>query len=251
MSMSNMQYWALAVAVAAVPALAGCNVSGSPSADAAAGRSDGQTLSRFQPIPPAPPGSRYQNTCVGKAHVLEEGSGDAPEKFLATVYVHDMPDFPLPLFSDPVRRDATTAHLTGCATHYRVGEIDANGWPKYRWDDFTFYYDPTPDGDFANPRSFCGDEPGVLALGGDRLADSSAAEWGYDRGYGLTEVDRQVEVAMPDGTPVVISPAGAVWATGWETIEKDDLAEIWVYQYDDPTQAPEPVEHRTVADPLF
>ena len=49
-----------------------------------------------------------------------------------------------------------------------------------------FYYDPTPDGDFANPQSFCGGEEGAMALGGDRLLDSSAAEWGYDRGYGST-----------------------------------------------------------------
>ena len=60
-----------------------------------------------------------------------------------------------------------------------------------------------------------------------------------------------MEITGPDGNPVVISPAGAIWAAGWEWSEKDNLTEIWVYQYDDPARAPEPVEHRTVADPLF
>ena len=164
---------------------------------------------------------------MGKGIILE-----GPDKFLSVVYVHDMPDFPLPMFNDPVRKDATTAHLTGCSTAYKVG-VDGDGRPKYRWDDFSFYYDPTPDGDYANPRSFCGDEEGVIALGGDRL------------------LDRQVEVAGPDGETVVISPEGSIWAVSWEYLPRDELTEIWVYQYDDPSLAPAPLDHRTMADPLF
>ncbi len=246
----------LPVVVAASLLVAGCQQtaatsggSGQSATAAAEDRSSWQTLSTFRSPPAAPAGSRYQNTCVSRGYALE-GPEDAPDRFLVALYVHDMPDFPLPMFSDPVRQDATTAHLTGCAVHYKVG-MDANGKPKYRWDDFTFYYDPTPDGDFANPESLCGGEEGVIALGGDRLLDQSAAEWGYDGGYGLTEVDRQVEVAGPDGNTVVISPAGAIWATGWEWMPQDNLSEIWVYQYDDPALAPEPVDHRTTADPLY
>lgn len=243
----------LALVVACSFLVAGCQQTTSTSdgsgPSAAEDRSNWQTLSQFRPLPPAPAGSRYQNTCVGKGYVLE-GPDEAPDKFLNVVYVHDMPDFPLPMFSDPVRKDATTAHLTGCNTVYKVG-MDENGKPKYRWDDFSFYYDPTPDGDYGNPRSFCGDEEGVIALGGDRLLDTSGAMWGYNRGYGLTEVDRQVEVVGPDGNTVVISPEGSIWATAWEWLPHDELAEIWVYQYDDPALAPEPVDHRTTADPLF
>jgi len=221
---------------------------GQSATDAAEDRSSWQTLSKFRPLPPAPEGSRYQNTCVGKGYVLE-GPDSAPDKFLSVVYVHDMPDFPLPMFSDPVRKDATTAHLTGCSTAYKVG-VDGNGRPKYRWDDFSFYYDLTPDGDYSNPRSFCGDEEGVIDLGGDRLLDASADLW-TNQGHNLTTVDRQVEVAGPDGDTVVISPEGSIWAVSWEWLPRDELTEIWVYQYDDPALAPEPVDHRTTADPLF
>ena len=241
-----------ALAIACASLVTGCQQGASTSAspsEAASGPAKGQTLSQFQPIPEAPPGSRYQNTCVGKGHVLA-GPGEGPDRFLVTVYVHDMPDFPLPMFSDPLRKDATTAHLTGCGINYKVG-TDDYGKPKYRWDEFAFYYDPTPDGDFSNPQSFCGGEEGVIKLGGDRLLDGSAASWGYDRGHGLTEVDRQVEIAGPDGNMVVISPQGALWATGWHWVPEDEVSEIWVYQYDDPTLAPAPMEHRTTTDALF
>lgn len=251
-----VRHWPLALVAACSFLVVGCQQTtstadspGQPASDASADRSTWQTLSQFRSPPPAPAGSRYQNTCVSRGYALE-GPGDAPDKFLVALYVHDLPDFPLPMFSDPVRKDVTTAHLTGCSTHYKVG-TDANGKAKYRWDEFTFYYDPTPDGDFANPQSLCGGEEGVIAIGGDRLLDQSAAEWGYEGGYGLTEVDRQVEVAGPDGNMVVISPAGAVWATGWEWMEKDNLSEIWVYHYGDPELAPAAVEHRTTADPLY
>jgi hypothetical protein len=246
----------LVLAVACSFLVAGCqqttsssDSAGQPATDAAADRSTWQTLSKFSPLPSAPAGARYQNTCVGKAYILE-GSDEAPEKVLSVVYVHDMPDFPLPMFNDPVRKDATTAHLTGCTTQYRVG-TDASGKPKYRWDDFSFYYDPTPDGDYANPRSFCGDEEGVIALGGDRLLDQSGQGWGYSEGHHLTEVDRQVEVVGPDGDTVVISPEGSRWAVSWEWFPQDELTEILVYQYDDPSSAPEPLDHRSAADPLF
>lgn len=245
----------LALAVACAVLVAGCQQTtsssesaGQPAAGAAADRSTWQTLSQFRSLPPAPPGSRYQNTCVGKGIILE-GPDSGPDKFLSVVYVHDMPDFPLPMFNDPVRKDATTAHLTGCSTAYKVG-VDGDGRPKYRWDDFSFYYDPTPDGDYANPRSFCGDEEGVIALGGDRLLDQSADLW-TNEGHNLTVVDRQVEVAGPDGETVVISPEGSIWAVSWEYLPRDELTEIWVYQYDDPSLAPAPLDHRTMADPLF
>ena len=245
----------LAFVVAGSFLVAGCQQatstsdgSGEAPTDAAEDRSSWQTLGQFRSLPPAPAGSRYQNTCVGKGYVLE-GPDSAPDKFLSVVYVHDMPDFPLPMFSDPVRKDATTAHLTGCSTAYKVG-VDGNGRPKYRWDDFSFYYDLTPDGDYSNPRSFCGDEEGVIDLGGDRLLDASADLW-TNQGHNLTTVDRQVEVAGPDGDTVVISPEGSIWAVAWEYLPRDELTEIWVYQYDDPALAPEPVEHRTMADPLF
>lgn len=58
-----------------------------------------------------------------------------------------------------------------------------------------------------------------MALGGDRLLDSSAAEWGYDRGYGSTGVDGQVEIAGPDGNTVVNSPERAVWARVGSTLQ--------------------------------
>ena len=91
----------------------------------------------------------------------------------------------------------------------------------------------------------------MIALGGDRLLDQSGQGWGYTKAHHLTEVDRQVEVAGLDGEPVVISPEGSIWAVAWEWLPRDELSEIWVYQYDDPALAPEPVDHRTTADPLF
>ena len=93
-----------AVALLAAGCQQGMSASDSPrqaAGEAAVDRPDWQALSEFRPIPAAPAGSRYQTTGVGKGHV-SEGPGVAPDKFPVTVYVHDMPGFPLPMFNDPV-----------------------------------------------------------------------------------------------------------------------------------------------------
>ena len=105
----------LALVVACSFLVVGCQQTTSSSdspADAVADRSTWQTLSQFRSLPPAPPGTRYQNTCVGKAYPLA-GPSDAPDRILAVVYVHDMPDFPLPMFNDPVRKDAASRGTGG------------------------------------------------------------------------------------------------------------------------------------------
>ena len=114
------------------------------------------TVQMQSPTPGAPAGAQYHIYGIGKCKELSSDGA----KWLSAGYVVDMPDFPLPLFSDPNRKDVTTAHLTFCAygtSHNGMLEFVA-----------TEYYDETPDGDFANLESLCGDEEGVREFGGDR-----------------------------------------------------------------------------------
>ena len=134
-------------------------------------------------------------------------------------YVVDLPGFPLPLFSDPERQDATTAHLTVCASSSADPDSMSGQWDNGNGDfqsrgtfTATFYYDPTPEGDFTNLDTFCGVSEDAIELGGDVTIEpwigreappteiSTTAE---------TVVDRSVPVTGPNGeTFMVPSPRG-------------------------------------------
>ena len=85
-------------------------------------------------------------------------------------YVADMPGFPLPLFSDPEKRDATTAHLYVCDPAARTISYTGN-WDegtlesRFEFADVVFYYDPTPEGDFGNLDTFCSPSEDAIKLG--------------------------------------------------------------------------------------
>ena len=170
------------------------------------------TVNMQSPVPEAPEGAKYQIYAVAEYKEL------APGEWLTVGYVADMPGFPLPLFSDPDKKDVTTAHLTFCTP----GTIES-GMSEFAG---TQFYDETPDGDFSNPDSLCGGEEGVRDFGGDRTEEPYDPEQGFVR----TVVDRIVELEMSDGTTAIHpAPQGTKWHGTWKEDFRTGLLEILVF----------------------
>ena len=111
-----------------------------------------------------------------------------------------MPGFPLPLFSDPDRKDETTAHLTACMKGTSRDK-------RVEWT-ATHYYDETPDGDFDDLDTFCGGEEGVRDLGSLSTTESyrsgSPARYATKRAVTLEGADgRTVQFPSPEGTEYI------------------------------------------------
>lgn len=171
------------------------------------------------PVPEAPAGTRYHIYGIGK---YEELSPNGAE-WLTAGYIVDMPGFPLPLFSDPDKKDVTTAHLTFCS--YGTSR---NGVSEFV---STEYYDETPDGDFANLESLCGGEEGVRAFGGDR----SKEPYDPSQRYVRTIVDRSALVEGPDGNSIWYpAPQGTEFHATWKHDSRTGLDEIWVFAFPSP-----------------
>ena len=169
------------------------------------------TVSSQSPVPDAPEGAQYLSYVVAKYEEL--GSG----KWRTAGYFVDVPAFPLPMFSDPAKKDVTTAHLTFCTD----GDFE-DGMSQFV---VTHYYDETPDGDFANLDSLCGGEDGVRALGGDSKGPHEPQP-----NHVRTVVDRSVMLEGPDGTQTEYpSPQGTEWYVTWEEDTGTGLVEAWVF----------------------
>ena len=171
------------------------------------------------PMPEAPAGAKYHIYGIGKFKELSPNEAT----WRSAGYVIDMPDFPLPLFSDPNKKDVTTAHLTFCA--YGTSK---NGMFEFV---ATEYYDETPDGDFTNLDSLCGDEEEVRVFGGDR----SKEPYDPSQGYVRTIVDRSALVEGPDGRSVMYpAPQGTEFHATWKHNSRTGLDEIWVFAFPSP-----------------
>lgn len=177
------------------------------------------TVQVQSPVPEAPAGAKYHIYGISKSKDLSPNGAT----WLTAGYVVDMPDFPLPLFSDPNTQDVTTAHLTFCA--YGTSK---NGMLEFV---ATEYYDETPDGDFANLESLCGGEEGVREFGGDR----SKEPYDLSRGYVRTIVDRSASVEGPDGKSIMYpAPQGTEFHVTWKHDSGTGLDEIWVFAFQSP-----------------
>lgn len=177
------------------------------------------TVQVQSPPPEAPAGAQYHRYSISKNKELSPNWAT----WLTAGYIVDMPGFPLPLFSDPNKKDVTTAHLTFCA--YGTSK---NGMLEFV---ATEYYDETPDGDFANLESLCGGEEGVREFGGDR----SKEPYNLSRGYVRTIVDRSASVEGPDGKSIVYpAPQGTEFHLTWKRDSGTGLDEIWVYAFPSP-----------------
>lgn len=169
------------------------------------------TVSMQSPVPEAPEGAQYLSYVVAK--FKDTGSG----KWRTAGYFADMPGFPLPMFNDPGKKDVTTAHFTFCTDGTSEG-----GMSQFV---ATHYYDETPDGDFANLDSLCGDEEGVRALGGD-----SAGPHEPQPNHVRTVVDRSVVLEGLDGAQTIHpSPQGTEWYVTWKDDPRTGLLEAWVF----------------------
>ena len=169
------------------------------------------TVSTQSAVPEAPEGAKYLSYVIAKNKDL--GSG----KWLTAGYFVDVPGFPMPMFSDPGKQDVTTAHLTFCTE----GTFE-DGMAQFV---ATHYYDETPDGDFANLDSLCGEEEGVRALGGD-----SAGPHEPQPNHVRTVVDRSVMLEDPDGEQTEHPSAqGTEWYVTWKVDPGTGLLEVWVF----------------------
>lgn len=195
--------------------------------------------------PAAPEGTKYHNYCILRIEPVRTVTAGRYEGYWKDMrsagYVVDLPGFPLPLFSDPERRDATTAHLTVCAS----SSVDPDSMSG-RWDNgngdlqhngnftATFYYDPTPGGDFTNLRTFCGTSEDAIELGGDVTIEP----WMYREApptaistTAETLVDRSVPLTGPNGEVFMApSPEGTRWHVK-NNDHADGFIEVWVYDY--------------------
>ena len=177
------------------------------------------------PVPEAPEGAKYHIYGFGK---YKELSPDGAT-WMTAGYIVDMPGFPLPLFSDPDKRDVTTAHLTFCT----------KGTTKNGMNEFvaTEYYDETPDGDFANLETLCANDEDVREIGGDR----SKEPYDPSKGYLRTIVDRSALVEGPDGKSIMYpAPQGTEFYATWKNDFRTGLDEIWVFAFPSPESEMEP-----------
>ena len=183
------------------------------------------TVNFEAPIPEAPASAQYHIHGISKFKELSPNAAT----WMSAGYVVDMPGFPLPLFSDPSQRDVTTAHLTFCARGISRNEM-------YEFV-ATEYYDETPDGDFANLDSLCGDEEGVRELGGDRSKEPYEPSQGYLR----TIVDRSALVEGPNGKSIMYpAPQGTEFHVTYKYDPRTGLDEIWVFAIPNPESEMEP-----------
>ena len=232
---------AVAGILAVCAALTGCATDAPPSLSATA---TPVTIAPATPTPAAPPGTKYQNYCVLRSEMLSTYEDGNWKTNRTAGFVADMPGFPLPLFSDPEKRDATTAHLYVCdpsATtisytgNWNEGRLES----RFEFADVVFYYDPTPEGDFANLDTFCNPSEDAIRLGGDRTIEPGHWKqqlWGPAQvnAYTETVVDRSVQVTGPDGT---VFDAPSPKGTRWHVMGKDrndvadGMTEVWVYDY--------------------
>ena len=183
------------------------------------------TVGSQSAIPEAPEGAKYHMYGIGKWKALSEDGAT----WMTAGYLIDMPDFPLPLFSDPEKKDVTTAHLTFCA----MGTT-TNGMNEFV---ATEYYDETPDGDFANLETFCANDEDVREIGGDR----SKEPYDPSKGYLRTIVDRSALVEGPDGQSIMYpAPQGTEFHATWKNDFRTGLDEIWVFAFPSPEAEMEP-----------
>ena len=183
------------------------------------------TVSVQSPVPEAPDGAQYHIYGVNKSKELSPDGA----QWMSAGYIVDMPGFPLPLFSDPTKKDVTTAHLTFCT----------RGTSKNGMNEFvaTEYYDETPDGDFANLESLCGSEEGVREFGGDR----SKEPYDPSQRYLRTIVDRSALVEGPDGKSIMYpAPQGTEFHVTWKHDPRTGLDEIWVFAFPSPESEMDP-----------
>ena len=177
------------------------------------------TVSVQSPVPVAPEGAKYHIYSIGKYKELELSPNGT--KWISAGYIVDMPDFPLPLFSDPNRKDVTTAHLTFCAR----GTSKSGGMSEFV---ATEYYDETPDGDFTNLDSLCGGEEGVRELGGGR----SKEPYDPSQRYVRTIVDRSALVEGPEGNSILYpAPQGTEFHVTWKHDPRTGLDETWGFAF--------------------
>lgn len=183
------------------------------------------TVSSQSAMPEAPEGTKYHIYGIGKFKELSPGGST----WMTAGFIIDMPDFPLPLFSDPEKKDVTTAHLTFCArgtTNNGMNEFVA-----------TEYYDETPDGDFADLETLCANDEDVREIGGDR----SKEPYDPSKGYLTTIVDRSALVEGPDGQSIMYpAPQGTEFHATWRHDVRTGLDEIWVFTYPFPESEMEP-----------
>ena len=230
-----------AVILALCAVMAGCATDTSPSLSATAAP---VTIAPATPTPEAPPGTNYHNYCVLRSEMLSTYEDGNWKTNRTAGYVADMPGFPLPLFSDPEKRDATTAHLYVCDPAARTISYTGN-WDqgtlesRFEFADVVFYYDPTPEGDFGNLDTFCSPNKDAVKLGGDRTIEPGhwkQQPWGHAQvnAYAETIVDRSVPVTGPDGA---VFDAPSPERTRWRVMAKgrgdvaDGMSEVWVFDY--------------------
>ncbi len=172
------------------------------------------TTSMASPTPEAPEGAIWNNRAVGAGKFAES---DGKGKWRTAVFFAEVPGFPLPMFSDPDRRDVTTAHLVGCAEG-AVSKDGENSWKA------TFYYDETPNGDFADLDTICADPDGSRVLGTETTLE-------VGKGSARTVVESATEVEGADGRKAMYpAPVGAELHVVWKTDEKTGLTESWAFQ---------------------
>ena len=234
--------------------VSGCNATTSGEPAAAAPEPPAAVVSKAAMVPstigkmatpPPPEGTKYHNYCILRVEPVSKFTSGRYEGYWkdmrAAGYVVDLPGFPLPLFSDPERRDATTAHLTVCSSSSVVPDSMSGQWDNGNGDlqhrgEFTatFYYDPTPEGDFTDLSSFCGTSEDAIELGGDVTIEP----WMYSEAppteistTAETLVDRSVPLTGPNGEVVLTpSPEGTRWHVK-NNDHADAFIEVWVYDY--------------------
>ena len=234
--------------------MSGCNAGtpGEPAADASAPAAAAVSKAAMVPstignmaTPMPPEGTKYHNYCILRVEPVSTVTAGRYEGYWKDMrsagYVVDLPGFPLPLFSDPDRRDATTAHLTVCASSSADPASMSGQWDNGNGDfqsrgEFTatFFYDPTPEGDFTDLDTFCGTSEDAIELGGDVTIEPWMHREAPPTEISTTVetlVDRSVPLTGPNGEVFLApSPEGTRWHVK-NNDHADGFIEVWVYDY--------------------
>ena len=173
-----------------------------------------KATSSVSPVPEAPEGAIWNNRAVGAGAF---GESDGKGKWRSAVFFAEVPGFPLPMFSDPDRRDVTTAHLVGCIE----GAVSKDGEVSWKT---TFYYDETPNGDFADLDTICADPDGSRVLGTETTLE-------VRKTHARTVIESATEVEGADGRKAMYpAPVGTELHVVWKMDEKTGLTESWAFQ---------------------
>ncbi len=195
---------------------------------------------------PAPPeGAEYHHYSILRAEPLSTMTSGPCKGFWKDVrsagYVVDKPGFPLPLFADPEKRDAATAHLTVCVSSSIDPESMSGQWNQGNRDlrhsgslTATYYYDPTPEGDVADLDTFCGTSEDTVELG----SDPTAEPWVF-REAPASEISTTEETLVNRAAVLVGENGEAILATSPEGTRRhvknsdhgNGFIEVWVYEY--------------------